>query len=114
MFSKRSLEGEIRIDHRASPGLTQEQLAGFDAPVVPAGQVFASAIITCSHCQDTVVLNPNRTRERGWCQKCDAYLCDPCEFVRSRTFACQSVERRFDEIQNAIERHGVRPLLLKT
>lgn len=31
---------------------------------------------TCAHCAAIVVMNPMRTRERGWCWNCDAYLCD--------------------------------------
>ncbi len=32
----------------------------------------------CSHCGTTVILNPDRTRERAWCARCDRYTCDPC------------------------------------
>lgn len=113
MFSKRSLEGEIVIDHRASPGLTRAQVGAVDAPVVAGGTVYESAIYTCSHCQFAVVINPKRTRERGYCPKCDRYVCDECERLRVKTFECHSVARQFDEIQNAIERHGVSPLLIQ-
>lgn len=113
MFSKRSLEGEILIDHRASPGLTAEDVDGF-GPVVGKGEVFESAVLTCSHCQAAIVLNPDRTRDRGYCGKCDRYLCDGCEFVRVKTLACHSMAKRFDELGNAIERFGSSsPLLFK-
>ena len=102
-FSKRSLEGEFIIDHRASPGLTREQVGGFDAPVVGEGEVFESPIITCSHCQATVVLNPDRSRSRGWCPKCDKYLCDECEYKRTIDFECRELARRLDSYQRAIE-----------
>lgn len=76
--SKRSHEGYLLIDHRHSPGLTPGEVPdmGLDAPIVGAGQLYESATITCSHCQVTVVLNPLRTRERGYCTKCDHYVCD--------------------------------------
>lgn len=35
-----------------------------------------SATITCCHCQRTFLKNPQRTRPRGYCAKCDAYVCD--------------------------------------
>lgn len=111
MRTKRSREGEIFIDHRASPGLTDEQLAGFGVAVA-GGKVFESATIVCSHCQTTVVLNPDRSRERGWCPKCDKYLCDECEYVRSRTFECREYARHLDDLQDQIERGGSTALLL--
>lgn len=59
MSSKRSKEGYLLIDNRANHG-----------------GVVESATVTCSHCQQVVVLNPLRTRERGYCAKCDHYVCD--------------------------------------
>ena len=78
MSFKRRLEGYLLIDNRNSPGVSAEFIhqSGVDAPIVPAGTLFESATITCSHCQAIVVLNPNRTRERGYCAKCDHYVCD--------------------------------------
>jgi len=102
-FSKRSLEGEILIDHRASPGLTPEQMAGFDSPIVAGGDIYESPLITCGHCRTAVVLNPQRTRDRGYCQKCDHYLCDECEYVRVLTFECAEYERRLEKFQREIE-----------
>lgn len=114
MRSKRSREGELFIDHRASPGLTVEDVAGFAAPAVGLGQVYESAVIVCSHCQATVVLNPDRSRERGWCPKCDKYLCDACEFVRAKTFECREYARYLDNLQDQIERGGPSALLLQS
>lgn len=102
-FSKRSLEGEIFIDHRNSPGLTAEDLDGFPAPAVAGGDLYESALITCSHCRAAVILNPDRSRERGYCPKCDKYLCDECEFFRSQSFECVEYERKLEKLQQAIE-----------
>ena len=33
---------------------------------------------TCVHCNRAVILNPERTRERNVCRKCDALTCDYC------------------------------------
>ena len=32
--------------------------------------------LTCAHCNRVVVLNPERTRERSHCWRCNAYVCD--------------------------------------
>lgn len=103
MFSKRSLEGEFMIDHRNSPGLTAEDLAGFPSPAVAGGELYESALITCGHCRSVVILNPNRSRERGYCPKCDRYMCDECEFLRAQTFACRDYERYLDDLQRSME-----------
>jgi hypothetical protein len=109
--SKRSREGEILIDHRASPGLTPEMIGRFGIAVA-GGEIFESAIYTCSHCQCGVVLNPDRSRERHWCAKCDRYICDECAYRMARTLECRNVQRRMDQMAEAIERGGVSPLLL--
>lgn len=72
MITKRSREGELLIDHRASPGMP----AGFMGIPCPEGSVREFATMTCAHCNAVVVLNAGRTRDRGHCHKCDAYICD--------------------------------------
>lgn len=71
-------EGYLLIDNRESPGVSEGLIhqSGKDAPFVRAGQMFESATVSCSHCQRIVILNPDRTRPRGYCRKCDAYICD--------------------------------------
>lgn len=59
MHSKASHEGYLLIDNRAS-----------------GGKLLESATITCAHCQRTYLRNPLRQRARGYCAKCDAYVCD--------------------------------------
>jgi len=67
MPSKRRHEGYLLIDHRNSPGL----------PGALGGTgIFESATITCAHCHVVVVLNPDRSRARGYCARCDHYVCD--------------------------------------
>jgi hypothetical protein len=70
MPSKPRREGLLTIDHRNSPGVSAEfvRASGLSAPVVRAGQVFESATVTCAHCNVVVVLNPDRTRPRGYCR----------------------------------------------
>jgi hypothetical protein len=115
-FSKRSLEGEILIDHRASPGLDPEVAAWMGVPLsaCAGGTVYEGAFYVCAHCQCEIVKNPERTRARGYCAKCDKYICDECEFVQGKTLACRSAQRQMDELLEVIEQHGsVSPLLLR-
>lgn len=77
MKSKRSCEGYMLADHRACGGARVER-----------------ATYTCGHCQRVVVLNPQRTRERAYCGKCDRRICDGCEAVRAASGKCDSFERR--------------------
>ena len=85
-------EGYLLIDHRAGPGLNCCGLG--------AGTVFESAIVTCSHCQRGIVLNPSRTRERAYCPNCDHYICDNCEAVRAQT-GCKTFKQVMDEVCEA-------------
>ena len=68
MNSKRSREGYLYIGN-----------------AMPGAATYESATITCSHCGCVVVLNPDRSRERGYCSKCDGYVCDPCNLRRALT-----------------------------
>ena len=43
---------------------------------VSGGQLVEMPTLTCAHCGVVVVLNPQRTRPRGLCFKCNAYVCD--------------------------------------
>lgn len=70
-------EGYLLIDHRDSPGVVADKAH----PLGPS-QVIERAVYTCSHCQRQVVVNPLRTRSRGYCPKCDHVICDFCEAER--------------------------------
>lgn len=66
MPGQRAREGRILIDHSASPG----------TPQVPEGTVGEFPVRMCCHCGGFTLLNPDRKRPRGHCQKCDGYVCD--------------------------------------
>lgn len=111
MFSLRSLEGYMEVDHRESPGFTMEQAFATGwrriAGQVGKGQRAQMPIATCGHtrngflCERGVILNPLRTRDRGFCPKCRHYLCDECELVRVLSGGeCLSKERYIDEYMN--------------
>lgn len=102
MFSKRELEGYVMIDHRLGDGITPEQaaLAGRDTIPVGRGTVFQSPTINCSHCSRLVILNPSRDRSRGYCPKCDKYVCDHCEAERVQTGVCRPFAKVIDDFIN--------------
>jgi hypothetical protein len=102
MLSKRSQEGYLLIDHRNSPGISERDLtpaaraAGFEAH----GGVFESPTIRCAHCGTMVVINPQRTRARHYCQPCDHYVCDQYACV---TY-CTPLKKQIDDILEAATR----------
>ena len=98
MKHRHSAEGEFVIDHRASPGISEAfaRQSGKDVPAVGAGELYESATITCSHCQATVVLNPQRTRPRHYCAKCDHYICDDPICLAH----CLPIAKVFDVLQD--------------
>lgn len=72
--------GYYMVDHRNSPGITGK-IAEMDPSKMPVGAntMMETDIVTCSHCQAVVRLNPYRdsaTHPRNWCAKCDRYICD--------------------------------------
>jgi hypothetical protein len=80
--SKKSHEGYMLIDHSASPGLSDEVCVSQGLPSGAGKAVFETATFTCSHCEAVVVKHPFRERARGYCRKCDHYICDVCEAKR--------------------------------
>jgi len=72
--------GTLHIDNRANGG-GQHEIKTF----------------TCNHCHAQIMINPDRTRERGYCRKCDSYLCDPCTTVAAQTRECRPMEQVIDE-----------------
>src|SRR3990167_6976831 len=52
----------------------------------------------CSHCQRTVIQNPDRTRPRAVCRKCDHLVCDTCSRVDGECLSIrQDVDRAFED-----------------
>ena len=77
-------DGELMIDHRASPGLTpaQAQAVGLPSQGLGEGQVYEARVLACNHCGGLQLMRHDRTRERGYCRLCDHYVCDLCEAIR--------------------------------
>lgn len=101
MSSLKQHAGYLQIDHTDSPGLTPADVAHVPgAPVVPGGAVLERDILTCSHCQRGIVLQPLRVRDRGYCNKCDHYICDGCETIRVKVGECVPMAKVLDVTQN--------------
>jgi len=72
-------EGYLMLDHRASPGLTPEESVSLGYGVSASGEkLYEAKTNHCSHCGTVVIMNPQRTRERSFCQACSKYICDNC------------------------------------
>jgi hypothetical protein len=98
------LEGELLIDHRAGPGISEAIALAAGLPVEIARQkVYESATYTCGHCQAIVVINPSRTRERAYCRGCEHIICDACSAVKARTLVCRPFQQIVDEVLTAAE-----------
>lgn len=96
----KSKEAYLLIDHKNSPGISEEfaRQHNLPGPAVGAGKVFESAISVCHCCTGDIILNPNRSRPREWCMKHDAYLCDGCALVRRLTGDCVPIKERMARI----------------
>ena len=102
--------GFLEIDHRESPGLSPADVAHVPGGVpVPGGSHFERDVKMCSHCQRGIVLEPLRTRNRGYCAKCDHYICDHCETIRVKTGACVPFRAVLDRAATIAETFAGRP-----
>lgn len=107
--SKRADEGVLMINHRDSPGLSPEFL-GQVAAALPGEDImppnrgrgmFEAPIMKCMHCQAMIIINPLRNRQRGWCGKCSAYICDKCTLNMKLGLECKPYTKVIEEIIEA-------------
>jgi hypothetical protein len=100
-FLKTSRDGELFVDHSASPGIPAERARQMGLPpeMVGEGSRMYAATLGCPHCGCAVVLNPMRKRERANCFKCNAYICDGCAYLMSQP---DYVHRTFAEIADMV------------
>lgn len=91
VHSERSREGYLLIDNRLSGGAAVE-----------------AATVTCGHCHRQVILNPERTRARGKCRRCDRYLCDGCALnYKLDGGECHNLNVVIEEIRNNPALHNL-------
>lgn len=110
MKTKRNAEGYLLLDHSMGPGLTDDQMRRMDpdAPLGAGRSAYEAPVQNCSHCQKQTMLNPLRTRERCYCRKCDAYICDECGIVAKLHGEC----RPFRKIMDQAQERAVRGIIL--
>lgn len=109
MHSKRNHEGYFLMDHRNSPGVPDEIVVAQGLDPCAGKRVFESATFTCSHCEAVIVKNPNRSRERAWCKKCDHYICDGCGAELHKTGICYPFKAMVEDLRNAHAQTGQLP-----
>lgn len=68
------------LDHSASPGIPEAvaRRLGLNPKEVSEGKTSEQVTLACSHCPNAWVARPERIRDRGYCRKCDHYICDTC------------------------------------
>jgi hypothetical protein len=113
--------GYLFVDHRASPGIPEDKARqmGFDPSLVGEGKLMEADTMTCAHCRNIIVRNPDRTRERYYCMECGGdYICDLCNIERRKP---DYVHLPFQQIVDLVATGeftpvtlGVRPLLVPT
>jgi predicted RNA-binding Zn-ribbon protein involved in translation (DUF1610 family) len=106
VFSRRSHEGYLMVDHRASPGL----------PGKPKFE--EKTTYGCPHCGNHVIINRLRTRERAYCARCDDTICDLCAEARlNPDYVHRSIKELADMIQSGkwelIGGTSTKPTLIK-
>lgn len=100
MPGKRAREGYLLIDHRNSPGVPAEMMVALGLDPGAGRGTWESPTVSCCHCNTVVILNPLRTRARGYCPKCDGYVCDS----PGCSAECRPFEKTLDDLQAQIER----------
>ena len=91
MSSLKRHEGYLYISNRFNPAISGNK----DFPAIPQDSVYECLTITCAHCNTVVILRPDRKRERGYCSKCDKYICDNPACHQG----CFSFDKLLDEMQ---------------
>lgn len=108
MTSRRANEGWVMFDHRDSPGVSDNELIWFN-PDMPPGSgkgLFEAPVITCSHCQRQMIVNPKRDRVRPYCRSCDHDMCDDCAMA----FKVSGVHRSFKQVMDDVVNRAAKGL----
>lgn len=102
--SRTSPEGELVIDHRASPGIPAAMAAACGLPPqhMGEGKLFETATLYCHHCGGIQLKNVNRTRPRYSCFECGIkYVCDVCAAAAALPgYVHRSIEQISDMVRS--------------
>ncbi len=101
MSSKYQKEGCLFVDHRDSPGLTDEMVAAAGLPPGYGHGRMEMPTFTCTHCERVVIMSPTRRRDRAYCSKCDRYICDDCGAAMAVSGVCKPFRQIVEEVQEA-------------
>lgn len=102
MPSLRRIESYVQIDHRESPGFDAATSHRLGLGRHCVGSVnYESAVVHCCGCSRGVLLNPDRSRERAYCKKCDSYLCDACALAIQNGAPHVPMAKFLDDAQEA-------------
>lgn len=114
MQSLKQHEGYMLIDNRVNAGVPDEVMVSLGYPVGAGNGLYESATYTCSHCHAVVIIEPKRTRERGFCRGCNRQICDGCNVVKAQTLLCHSMDQIIDETLEAAVKQAepVQPSIL--
>jgi hypothetical protein len=107
MLSKTSHEGYLLIDHRDSPGLSEEAVHNAGMPPGSARGVFEVATFTCSHCCRVVIIDPRSTNSPPYCAGCNRYICKTCGAIKALTGECKTFLQVVEEHQEAVSRQEI-------
>jgi len=111
--SLKDRSGYLIIDHSESPGIRPEDIPPElrnSTPAVGAGAIYERDVQLCSHCGSQVILNPLRERPRGYCAKCDHYICDNPICNKE----CQPLARLLEQVDNQIQKNPNEPVIILT
>jgi hypothetical protein len=92
------------VDNRNSQGIDDAQMLALGYPVGAGRGLYESATYTCSHCNFVVIMEPKRTRERGFCRGCNQRICDACVAIKAKTLECRTMAQIADETLEAGEK----------
>lgn len=106
MTSLRSHEGWMYIDNRNNPGVDDATMVRMGYEPGAGRGLYESATYTCNHCNAVVVIEPKRTRERGFCRKCSHKICDACATIMAQTFECKTMAQVIDETLESVEKQA--------
>lgn len=99
MSSLKRHDGELEINHQASPGVPDQIAIACGLPLMREGSVVRAATFTCWHCRTVLIKNPQRVRPREYCRKCDMNICDACAAEAAKA---GYVHRSFNDLADAV------------
>lgn len=88
-------DGYLLLDHRGSPGVSDDIARAAGLPASAGRGVFEASTLYCPHCGAHSVKNPERARAREYCKSCNHYICDFCHRASQ---AAEYVHRTFEDL----------------